>query len=61
MVNELGINVKSKIGQWLCKHKNTKWFREKEDGPYLVISGYSERKVCMDCGKHLDKTFTRYD
>ena len=59
MANNLGIIEKGKVGQFLCKHKNSEWYQKRE--PFFNLSGDTHYKVCADCGKQVDKRFVRHD
>lgn len=55
-----GIKIKGKIGQFFCKHKNTKWFAEPTSG-FQVISGEKRVEICMDCSKEISSCFAEYE
>ncbi len=54
------IKIKGKIGQLLCRHKNTQWF-VKESRDFQPISGEIRVHVCKDCGKEVSRYFAQYE
>ena len=60
MSNNLGIKEKSRVGQFFCKHKNTRWFVENKKG-FQIISGEKRLHICKDCGKVIGECFMEYE
>ena len=54
---DLGITLKGRWGQFICKHDNKQWFREHT----LSIRGERRRLICLDCGKPLATYFAEYE
>jgi len=57
---EIGINLKGKIGQWLCKHDNKQYFVQ-QGGSFHNIQGERHHLYCLDCGKHISSYFAKYE
>lgn len=55
-LDDAGINKKTFIGQFLCKHENTQWFGERT----LWLGGQDNYEICTDCGKTLKIYCERY-
>ena len=53
------ITKKGKIGQFFCRHKNTRWYEK--NGPFFALNGDRHYKICNDCGKQVDEKFIRHD
>lgn len=54
-----GIVKKGKIGQFLCRHKNTGWYHK--ESVFCSLNGDTHYKVCIDCGKKIDEQFISND
>ena len=54
---DLGVNLKGKVGQFFCKHKNKEWFDEQDD--YMPLQFTKSYLICKDCGKACDSHFGR--
>lgn len=58
--NNLGINLKGKIGQFFCKHQNKKCFAEHTD-KFHSLRGETRVYICEDCGKEIDRFVAEYE
>lgn len=56
----IGINLKGKFGQYLCKHENKKYFTQ-QTGSFSNIQGETHYLYCVDCGKYINNYFAKYE
>ncbi len=56
---EMSITKKEKLGQLLCRHKNTGWYVEKSR--FQSLKGEKQYKVCEGCGKILGEKLLEYE
>ncbi|MEM5009309.1 hypothetical protein WKH57_01180 [Niallia taxi] len=54
-----GINVKGKIGQFFCRHKNKEWFIRKSQ--FSSLRGERRLHICTECGKEVGSYFAEYE
>lgn len=54
----LGVNLKGRIGQKFCRHKNKRWFI---DHSAKTIRGEVRLQICLDCGKCCGRELKQFE